>query len=83
MAVGVGFAGADRLLFNPIGDGEGARLTELPAMLQRGKLLTCWRLQDGEVEEVGRTRRIWLRVWGAATPLPIFVTGLEAEAANG
>lgn len=44
----------------------------------RSVCLSCWELEDAELEEIVRTRRVWLHVWGRTMP-PTAVTGFRPE----
>lgn len=37
-------------------------------------LISCWKLSPEELEEVQRTGRVWLRIWGHVQP-PVYVGG--------
>lgn len=44
-----------------------------------GQLVSCWQVTADELEEIVRTKKVWISVWGGATQPPVFVTGHKQE----
>lgn len=57
--------------------GEEDRVRDLQVFKNRGGLVSRWRLQPHEIEEVARTGCIYLEVMGQGMP-PVFI-GSESE----
>lgn len=51
----------------------------LPVNRAEGRIVSCWQLSAADLDEVARTGRIWLSVWGDRTHPPVLVTALEAD----
>lgn len=56
---------------------EADRVGDLAVFANRGGLTSAWALSDAEIDEIIRTRTIYLNVMGHALP-PVFV-GSESE----
>lgn len=56
--------------------GECSPLPVWRGPLENGNLvvISCWKLTEEEMEEVKRTGRVWLLVWGSTMP-PVYPTG--------
>lgn len=39
-------------------------------------VISCWKLTPEELEEVNKTGRIWLRIWGITMP-PVVLEGIK------
>ncbi len=77
MAGPVTFREANAILGPPVGEQES--VTPLPILRRDGRLVSCWRPSAAELEEIVRTGRIWLSIWGERTQPPVYVTGHQAE----
>ena len=78
MAEAVHFTEANFVL-GPPEDFEDA-VVPLPVQRQvDGKLVSCWRLLPAEIEEIVRTGKVWISVWGGLSQPPVFVTGHKHE----
>ena len=63
-------------------DGDRPEVADLPAYRSEAQTISCWELSDEEVEEIVRTRRVWIGVLGSGHP-PVYATGtspFEAKA---
>jgi hypothetical protein len=80
MAVPIHFTEVDFVMGPPGGSDEAA----IPMPVRRtaaGRLVSCWKLSLEEIEEIGRTGRIWLEqdVCGALQAPQTFVTALKDQ----
>lgn len=75
MATPKHIAGANLLLKAPAGEED--RVGGLYVFANRGGLTSAWQLSDAEIEEIVRTRTVYLNVMGRGMP-PAFV-GSESE----
>lgn len=41
-------------------------------------VISCWKPTRAELDEIERTGRVWLHIWGATMP-PALVSGFEPE----
>lgn len=48
--------------------GRGQDYLPLPCHLQDGIATSCWQLDDAELAEIARTRRIWVQVMKGNAP---------------
>lgn len=72
MAHGVKWNGANGALGPPEGTSEDQCRT-LPVFNNGACSVSCWELDDDEIREIVRTRRIFLSVWFGPTQPPVFI----------
>lgn len=72
MAVPVGFQGADFLYTAPKGDED--RCGDLPSYRYDGGVISCWRLDEEELNEIARTGVVWLKIASHTLP-PMTLSG--------
>lgn len=74
MANPSGFPQANVTLGPPPGYADA--VVPLPVCrLPAGQLVSCWELTALELEEIARTGKIYLSVWGGLTQPPVQVSG--------
>jgi hypothetical protein len=79
MAQPIGFEEANVTLGPP--GGMEADVVPLPVRHSvDGQLVSCWQLSADEIEEIVRTRKVWISVWGGMSQPPVFVMGHKHEA---
>ncbi len=39
-------------------------------------VISCWKVTKEELDEINRTGRVWLRIWGKSMP-PAYVSGVS------
>jgi len=72
--------GEANFVLGPPGGYEDA-VVPLPVLRKiGGQLISCWSLTPEEIDEIVRTKRVWLSVWGGLTQPPVFVTGHKLDA---
>jgi hypothetical protein len=54
-------------------DGRHETVQPLRAFHYSGQYISCWELTDAELEEVVRTRRVFINVLGGNSQPPIYV----------
>lgn len=74
MGHGIEFKGANGVLGAP----KGAENVEPLHVFRNGTCsVSCWQLSDAEIEEIIKTRRVFLSVFMGNTQPPVFVGGEE------
>jgi hypothetical protein len=76
MAVPASFEESNEVVSPPPGISEVQSLSVLRSQFANGTpcLVSCWKLSAAELEEIKRTKRVWLAVLGTGMP-PCFVAG--------
>jgi len=59
--------------------GRESDVLPLPIRRLDGQLVSCWEVTPEEVDEIQRTGKVWLSIWGGVTHPPVYVTGLKQE----
>lgn len=77
MAVPIDFPESNLVLGPP--PGRDREVTQLPVLRRDGRLVSAWRPNLSEIEEIIRTGIIWLSVWGQATQPPVMVSGFKCD----
>jgi hypothetical protein len=70
MAAAVQFSGANMLLRAPDGAED---VSDLDPFTNGHCSVSCWELSDAEIEEIVRTRRIFISILSDRTQPPVFV----------
>lgn len=75
MGTPTNFAEANLVLGPPMGCEDSVA----PMAVRRldGNLVSCWELSPEEIDEIARTGRVWLSVWGHQTQPPVLVTAFK------
>lgn len=86
MARPVKFNGANKELVAPKGI-DDLSCSSLPIFNNGINCVSCWELNDAEVEEIIKTKRIYVSIWSGKTQPPIYIgseeTTREVIADNG
>lgn len=60
--------------------GRGQDFLPLPCHLREGIATSCWQLDDVELAEIVRTRRVWLQVMKGDAPLqPVKLLAIKPD----
>lgn len=70
MARGVKFAGANKVYAAPPGRDD---VSDLHVFANGNCIVSAWELSDSEIEEIVRTRRVFLSSFSGDTLFPVFV----------
>lgn len=71
------FPEANVVLGPPLGCEDS--VVQMQVRRMDGSIVSCWRLDQEEIEEIVRTGVVWLSVWGAHTQPPVMVTARKEE----
>lgn len=72
MAKGIDFPEANGVFKAPKGDED--RISELPVFTNGKYIVSCWELSYEEIEEVIKTRKVYLGILGQGMP-PVIILG--------
>lgn len=74
------FDEANLVLDRPAGDGfkdcDPLNVLRCQDPVGRPMVISCWKLTQEELEEIQRTGRVWLSIWGPTMP-PANVSGIK------
>lgn len=71
MGIPVDFNGTNKTFGPPVGEPED-RVATIRVFDNGHQIVECWLLSDVELEEIIRTRKVWISLWCRGVP-PLFI----------
>lgn len=79
MALPWDFQESNLVLMPPEGSEPGECVPLPTRRTPDGRITSCWKLTDAELEEIARTGVVWLSVWSGHTAPPVYLTAVKDE----